>query len=365
MAIEQQGWRPDWTVAPGEILLEALEERGMSQSELARRMGRPTKTINEIVNAKTAITPETAIQLERTLGIEASFWNQLETLYRGHLARAQAEQELESGIDWADRFPIQDLERRNLIPRGVGKTERVAALLVYFGVASVAAWNNHWLDPQASFRRSSAFEASPEATAAWLRWGEVEAAKVETQVFNARRLREVIREIRGLTRGGDIYQAIVRAQALLVTAGVILLITPEFKNTHISGVARWLTPDKALVQLSARFKTSDHLWFSLLHELAHLLERKRSDHFDFETDPVDNDEDEAAADRFARDTLIDPEAFTEFTSSGIFTEQSIRGFAREQQIAPGLVVGRLQRESLVERSHFNDLKKKIDLAGTS
>jgi addiction module HigA family antidote len=73
MVTEQRGWRPDWTVAPGEILLEALEERSMSQSELARRMGRPTKTINEIVNAKAALTPETAIQLERTLGIDASF----------------------------------------------------------------------------------------------------------------------------------------------------------------------------------------------------------------------------------------------------------------------------------------------------
>ena len=49
MAIEPFAWRPDWAVAPGEILIEALEERAMSQSELARRMGRPTKTINEIV----------------------------------------------------------------------------------------------------------------------------------------------------------------------------------------------------------------------------------------------------------------------------------------------------------------------------
>lgn len=83
MAAEQTTWRRDWTAAPGEVLVEALEERGMSQSELARRMGRPTKTINEIANGKAAITPETAIQLELTLGITAAFWNNLEATRTG------------------------------------------------------------------------------------------------------------------------------------------------------------------------------------------------------------------------------------------------------------------------------------------
>ncbi len=87
MATEQRAWQPDSTIAPGELLLEALQDRGMSQSELARRMDRPAKSINEIVHGKAAITPETAIQLELTLGISASFWNQLETKYREHLAQ--------------------------------------------------------------------------------------------------------------------------------------------------------------------------------------------------------------------------------------------------------------------------------------
>jgi len=87
MATERRAWQPDWTVAPGELLLEALKDRGISQSELARRMDRPAMTINEIVNGKAAITPETAIQLELTLGISASFWNQLEAIYREHLAQ--------------------------------------------------------------------------------------------------------------------------------------------------------------------------------------------------------------------------------------------------------------------------------------
>src|ERR1700733_11480286 len=119
MASESQSsWVPDWAVPPGEILLEAIQDRGMSQSDLARRMGRPIKTINEIVNGKAAITPDTAIQLEMTLGIEAAFWNNLESAYRAHLARERVEAELADHVSWAATFPLKDLVEHKLITRG-------------------------------------------------------------------------------------------------------------------------------------------------------------------------------------------------------------------------------------------------------
>lgn len=79
-------YRPDEVSPPGETLLEVLEERGITQAELAERTGRPRKTSNEIVKGKTAITPETALQLELVLGVPASFWNARETQYREFLA---------------------------------------------------------------------------------------------------------------------------------------------------------------------------------------------------------------------------------------------------------------------------------------
>jgi len=78
---------PDTVFAPGETLLEVIEDRGMSQAQLAERMGRPKKTINEIIKGKAAITPETAIQLERTLGVSSDFWNQLEANYRAFVSK--------------------------------------------------------------------------------------------------------------------------------------------------------------------------------------------------------------------------------------------------------------------------------------
>ena len=73
----------DIAIAPGGYLAEEIEARGVSQKELAGRMGRPDNAINEIVNGKKAITAETALQLESVIqGIPAQFWLNLETNYQ-------------------------------------------------------------------------------------------------------------------------------------------------------------------------------------------------------------------------------------------------------------------------------------------
>lgn len=90
-------YAPDEVTPPGETLLDVLEERGMTQADLAERTGRPRKTINEIVKGRAAITPETAFHLERALGIPASFWNNRESAYRGSRKEAQLSRQLDDG----------------------------------------------------------------------------------------------------------------------------------------------------------------------------------------------------------------------------------------------------------------------------
>ena len=82
-------YEPDFVTPPGVILEEKLEELGMSQAELAERIGRTKKTVNEIIKAKAPLLPETAIQLERVLGIPARFWTNAEANYRQWVARQE------------------------------------------------------------------------------------------------------------------------------------------------------------------------------------------------------------------------------------------------------------------------------------
>ena len=77
----------DAAIPPGEFLQEHLNELGMSQAELARRLGRPRQVVNEIIRGKKAITAETALDLEGVLGTPAHIWLGLEQEYRLVLAR--------------------------------------------------------------------------------------------------------------------------------------------------------------------------------------------------------------------------------------------------------------------------------------
>src|SRR5439155_4397140 len=134
--------------------------------------------------------------------------------------------------------------------RGSSKTERLANLLSYLGVSSPTAFER--LDASAAYRASPAFAASPKAVGAWLRWGEIEAAKVQCPPFDADRFRRVLIEIRVLTRREPFEQIFNRVKALCATAGVIVVLTPELSGTHLSGATRWLG-SRALIQLSLRY----------------------------------------------------------------------------------------------------------------
>jgi len=72
---------------PGDTIADLLEERGMSQADLARKMNRPAKTINELIKGKARLTEDTALQLERVFKVPAEFWVTREANYRLNLKR--------------------------------------------------------------------------------------------------------------------------------------------------------------------------------------------------------------------------------------------------------------------------------------
>ena len=355
------GWQPNWAVPPGEILLETLEDRGMSQSELSNRLGRPLKTVNEIVKGKAAITPETAIQLERALGISARFWNGLETQYRETLASMDAERELEMQAAWLNGFPIADMVKHKLINRGRSKAQTLASVLSFLGISSPAAFDR--LDAVASYRSSPAFQKSPKVVAAWLRWGELLAEEIAAPVFDAKRFRQVLDEIRPLTRKEPFSQQLKKVREMCSEAGVIVLVMPELPGTHLSGAARWLG-SKAVIQLTFRHKTDDQFWFTFIHEAGHLLSagRKR-DYVDDADGMQDIDEEEVRADEFARETLLPRSSYDAFLATEGLSAQTISEFAKREQVSPGIVVGRLQRDGLLQPSQFRRLKRSVNPAG--
>src|SRR4051794_25927607 len=110
-------YEPELVLPPGDTLAEVLDERDMTQSDLARRTGLSIKHINQIVNGAAPITPETALLLERATGVAARVWSNLEVAFREYESRQQEEARLEEDLGWLTELPVSELVRRGLIRR--------------------------------------------------------------------------------------------------------------------------------------------------------------------------------------------------------------------------------------------------------
>lgn len=363
MDTQTSAFRPSYAVPPGEILEETLEARGIKKTDFAARCGRPAKTISEIIAGKAAITPETAIQFERVLGVPASLWTNLETQYRLKLAEIEQQGELEKHAEWARKFPVSALARFGLVSTTRDDASLVKELLDFLAVGSVEAWNRQFNQLAVAYRRSKSFKSAPESLAAWLRWGEQVAERAEAVSFDEGRFRIALQNIRSLTgKPLDVWKP--ELPRLCKEAGVIVVFVPELPKTHLCGAARWLTKDKALVQLSLRHKTDDHLWFTFFHEAAHILLHGKRDVFIDETNGDDEDQKEHEANRFASNFLIPATRWQSFWARGDFSKAAVSLFARSLGIAPGIIVGRLQHEGRIPYSHLNGLKQRFQWAAS-
>ena len=349
-------YEPDYAVPPGETLQETIDALGMPQKELAVRTGLTPKTINLLIKGRHPLTRATAIRLERVTGVPARMWNSLETQYRERLALVADRERLKADLNWLRTIPCRELIQRGAIEATPDPVELLARALAFFGVSGREEWDSLWHTRlQASFHSSSRHKLQPGPTAAWLRLGELAAMAVSCEPYDKGRFREAVGETRALTlRPPRDFRP--RLVAWCADAGVAVAFVPEIKGCPAHGVTRWLTPAKALIQLSLRYRTDDQFWFSFFHEAGHVLfGPKRAVAVDYGRSEGDGD---ARADRFAANVLIHPrdaKALPRLRSSRDIVE-----FADAIGIAPGIVVGRMQKEGLVPYSHFNKLKRRFE-----
>jgi HTH-type transcriptional regulator/antitoxin HigA len=352
---------PDWASPPGDTLAELLDERTMSQTELADRLGVSLKHVNRVVKGAASISPEFALGLEKVLGAPASFWLTREAHYQADKARRHQRIDFASAVDWAALFPLRELRQRGRITERVPGPELVEELLSFLGIAHPAQWR----PPQVSYRKSQKFESDQYALSAWLREGELEAAEVECEPYDEETFREALQEARQLTRM-DPEAWWPRLQALCATAGVAVVVVNTYSGAKTNGATRWLAPDKALIQLSLRHKWEDIFWFSFFHEAGHVVLHRKKDVFqdlfvETKHKPTDPHEQrlEAEADRFAARTLIPPPHDRRLPSLSL---NEIPAFARMLDIAPAIVVGRMHHDGLLPFNRGNDFRGRLEFA---
>lgn len=344
----------DLAIPPGEYLEEVLDSLELSQAELARRMGRPPQAINEIIKGEKAITSDTAIQLEQVVGVPAEFWNNLESEYRLVLAKEQELLKAQEETESVSKFPYLEMSKLGLVKTTRDAIEKVRELKKFFGVSSLSNIENV-REYSPAFRLCEKRAISREAIAAWLRTGNLIASEQEVCSFDKSALKSSIEDIRSLSLEPDPNKMLASLGSLLATCGVALVVIPHYPRTYVTGATFWHGKNKAVVMMSMRGSWSDIFWFSLMHELAHILLHDKRITFieggNSSSDQYKTQEEEA--DDFSKEVLIPKFSYDEFLSRLDFSPASISAFAESIGIHPGIVTGRLQHDKYLSHSQHH------------
>lgn len=354
---------PAIIITPGEVLKEELDARGLSQRDLALVIDRPEQMISEIINAKKQITAETANELAQALDIPATFWMNLEANYQLHLVQRQ---EHDDAIARRKRLftllPLRQMLKRGWVelpqePRDLERTvERFLGM--------------NPLDQQsvlsASFRHSTVQEPNTLATLAWVKRVEHLVSQSNVPPFDKDALRGRVGDL--LACAAQV-EDVARIAPLLASCGVYMAVVPHFDKTYLDGAA-CLHDGRGVIALTLRYDRIDSFWFTLLHEVAHLLEdgthcyldtlpSPGKDHADESPDTLSDEE--KLANLRARNWLIPSDALEDFVEevASHFGQAQIEGFARVIGRHPGIVLGRLMRDGLVRYSQSRRLLVRV------
>ena len=365
------GFHPDWASAPGDTIADILDERAISVDSFTELMDRRREDIADLLEGRATITISTARQLSRVLGASLEFWMSRDYHFRLHIARLNQDSQ-----GWLSRLPLSDMISFGWLERAPHPSEELEVCLQYFKVSSVSEWNSNYqaIERAAAFRTSPSYASRTESVATWLRQGELQAEDIDCSGWDPVKFRESLQDVRELTRQKDPTRFIPRLQDICSRSGVAVVVTRAPTGCRASGAARFLSQNKALLQLSSRYLTDDHFWFTFFHEAGHLLlPSQRSLYLNSledadaclieESDTVFISREEEA-NQFAASTLV-PREFERRLMEMPTGSMSIARFARQVGTSPGVVVGQLQHRGRIPYSRLNRLKRRFKWEGNT
>ncbi|MGH3795642.1 MAG: ImmA/IrrE family metallo-endopeptidase [Pseudonocardiaceae bacterium] len=351
-------FQSDSPTPPGRLLRAELDARGMTQADLAQRSGLSTKHLNQVIQGVASLSPDVALILERTLGTPASVWTILEARWQDERSRRRAQDNLIGHIEWAKKFPLNILKERGLLTGSEKGVTLVEKLLKIFRVADPQAFDRVWHAPINGFRRAQHLAVNQNAAVTWLMLAERQTEKISLDSYSLPRLRATIPRLRELTRV-PIVHGFPEARQLLAECGVALAFVEDVPGARTCGATWWAGPTRPIIALSARGGREDSVWFSLFHEIGHLLLHSRRVSF-IQFDPStgdDTDGKEQEANTFAFETLIPPDRVPELSRAG---RVQLNALAEELGISPGIAAG--QRGFLTgEWRSVQKLRQRFDI----
>lgn len=357
-------FQPNWVSVPGDTIVDVLRQRNLTVSTFAQKMECSTEYIEALISGQEAITREIARKLEVNLGSTAKFWLTREDQYRADLARITVTKQEAEEQAWLSNVPLKDLISFGWVQSPVDTKAKLKIALDFFGVSDIAAWKKKYCDmiTFAAFRTSPTFIPRIESVAAWLRQGEVQAAKVKCRPWNLELFKQKLLEIRGLTRKRNPREFIPELINICAECGVAIAIVRTPQGCQASGATYFSVPDRATMLLSFRYLSDDQFWFTFFHEAGHLVLHGANCMFLEETrkDRTITQE-EVEANEFAAQMLI-PARLRSLLKRMAINKKSILKFSVMAGVSRGIVVGQLQHMGRIDFNRYNAYKRRYDWA---
>lgn len=341
---------------PGETLLELLEINSMTQKELAVRLSCTPKHINEIIKGQKPISNALAVKLENIFPLKASFWKNLQSLYDEQIEKIRIKESVScEEIEYfkQNKYVYQFLLEEKCIDEYQDITQGVLILRKFLQINNLLDVKK-LLQVNGAYRISSKIKINDLALACWLRLCDIYSSKIETNDFSDKNKKQIMKDIKKIrklsTESPDIF--IKKLQEYFAKLGISFVVLKNIVGAPINGIIR-KRGNSISICLTIRGKDADKFWFTLFHELGHLLTSKLDKLFvDYEK--LSNDI-ELLADQFANEHLIDKDVYAKLLSNPI-SVASVKSVAEKMGVLPSIVVGRLQHDGYIGYYQFNYLK---------
>lgn len=349
MVEKKHGISPDLLIHPGETISDLLEERNITQKELAQRADVSEAFLSEVIHGKKDISKGLARGLEYAFGVPKSFWLNLQANYDAESFSLQEEKNIseeEKNALLAIHEVVDYLKKILVIPDGLPQTETIICLRKLFRVSNLAALKV--LAPSGAFRMSDKVSVDQYVLGAWLCLCKVLGSERPiSSDFDPTRVDELVSRLKEimLSDHGDLQNLL---KDLFAQHGIDFSIVHNFRGAPVHGYIASKEDGAYQMVLTIRGAFADIFWFSLFHELGHIVNGDVSKSGSFIDAEYSKDgKKEAAADLFASSRLLDQKSYERFVQAGSYSYASIEAYARTQAVPSYVVIGRLQKEGRI------------------
>lgn len=356
MEVKKTGISHELVIHPGETLFEVLEERGITQAELATRTNVSPAYVSNVIAGKKGISANFAMGLEYALGVPRSFWLNLQANYESELLELNEEgtiTEDERNAREELKDVVRYLRQRGMLPVRESKTESILSLRKVLQISNIA--NLKETIPAGAFRMAAQTAVNPHVLGAWIRLCQlVEDDRAISAKFDKKNTVSLTGELKAIMchERENLPKAL---KDVMKKYGIGFSVVKNFRGAPVQGYISQKSNGIYYMALTIRGAFADIFWFSLFHEIGHIVNGDIGKTLKFIDDGSD-DEKEKAANVFAGNMLLSPDTYRLFIQRGDFSIEAIKDYAASQNVMPYMVIGRLQKEHYLDYRAYSRYK---------